>query len=96
MSDLQKSIDDLSAQSKAAAEVSAYLVGSCNSLSQALETLELPAELEDDVKFCAALDAEVFCCSDCGWWSSDDELHDEDGDQLCHDCADNRASDQAE
>jgi hypothetical protein len=59
------------------------------SLSEVLETLELPAEYVDNATFCATLDQLVFECVGCGWWCGTDETgQDSDGGELrCDECA---------
>lgn len=59
------------------------LEGQCLlSLENVLEELGLEG-MENDPDVCTQVDDRVFCCDECGWWCSTDELNDG---QLCDDC----------
>jgi len=65
-----------------------YLIGSCNTIQEAMETLfELD---EDDLtdEEIENLDQDIFKCAECGWWC---EISEESGidesDLICNDCA---------
>lgn len=62
------------------------LLGTCQSLSQVLEFYEMESA-EDDTAFCAALDRQVFCCDQCGWWFEVSEMAQDDT-WRCEECAD--------
>jgi hypothetical protein len=51
------------------------------------EQLEVPDDLRDNARFLAFIDQKVFCCEQCGWFCSTDELNNDDGNELCDDCA---------
>lgn len=62
-----------------------HLVGTCQSLQDALKSLELPEDTADQVA--SELDELCFCCSTCGWWSAaEDEAESEGGEQICIEC----------
>jgi len=62
-----------------------YLVGTANSIDQAIAAFELDCSVEDVESFVE--DGGIELCSVCGWWDWADEMVD-DGDQfLCQDCA---------
>lgn len=62
-------------------EVADELVGTCKSLHDV--TTE---EEQDDDKFCESLSDLVFCCEICSWWFLTEEMHNDDGVELCPDC----------
>lgn len=63
------------------------LSGTCDSMSQHCEDLEL-SDLDDEVT--TAVDQEIFCCTQCSWWCPIDEESSEEIDHdewVCSDCA---------
>lgn len=71
---------------EAASACADSLMGTCMSINDATSRLECEG-IEDDPAFCAELDAQVFECQLCGWWSCISELAD-NSDQSCLDCVD--------
>lgn len=64
------------------------LTGSCMSLAEALATFDLT---EDDLALSdhQAIDEQIFCCDDCGWWCGVEEMNDQSealGGQYCTQC----------
>lgn len=62
------------------------LRGTCKTLAQALNDLELPECLESDIQFCETLDNHVFCCETCDWWCELSEMADTAEGQHCDEC----------
>lgn len=54
------------------------LMGTC-----ATPTEEQRLLIEADT---VSFDRELFCCDQCGWWCSTDELNNETSENLCDDC----------
>lgn len=68
-------------------EIARDLIGCCSGARH-----EFEAELDElgvarEAKPSAAFDEIAFLCDVCGWYCSVDELNNEDGDELCDDCA---------
>lgn len=59
----------------------ADLQGTCQSLEQVLDR----HGLADTEEVTQAIDAEVFCCSQCDWWCERNEENNEEG-GVCTDC----------
>lgn len=76
---------NLTEQEKKRIELSDYLQGTCITIAQAVESLELDESIdwEDEM-----LSAGVEVCLSCGWWHESGELvHDDDEDTgICGDC----------
>jgi hypothetical protein len=72
--------DAVSPARKAAMEAANWLVGTCRSL----EGSEWES-WQNDAVFLRALDDEVFCCDDCGWWCGTEQL-DDAVNLICEDC----------
>ena len=58
------------------------LLGTCQTLDQACLTAGIE-ESELTLEELAAIDEEIFCCEDCGWWY---ERCEEGHDGICSDC----------
>lgn len=62
-----------------------HLIGTCKTMTQALQELELDEGLSDSLPFCATIDDAIFCCELCGWWSDFSEMSVR-GDYICDEC----------
>ena len=49
-------------------EVGEALIGTCEQLSNILKSMDLNNHLDDDLDFCAGLDATALRCEGCNWW----------------------------
>ena len=68
-----------------AQELANYLLGTANTLAQALEVCEVPDDYQEDVEGELAWLVEE--CQSCGWWFEPGELVDDDGNAgYCEDC----------
>lgn len=71
---------------KSVEEIAEQLRGSCESLHNVLYMNGME-EMEDNQEFCEKLDAIVFCCEICNWWSEVSDMADLDGCGLvCVEC----------
>lgn len=61
-----------------------YLEGSCMTIDEALNTLFGIDFTELSLETLEALDGEIFCCENCGWWCNVDEMSEED--IVCNNC----------
>ncbi len=68
-------------------EIVHQLLGTCRGIDELLDEGEDPY---DDV-LTGAIDAEIFCCDDCGWWCEICEANVEESakrnNDVCTDCA---------
>lgn len=68
-------------------KIAEYLVGTCNSIDEALERFDVvedTSEVEDQL---LDLPEGVECCPGCGWWVNSWELVDDNNDLcLCENC----------
>ena len=78
---------DLTRYNKKLEEVSAWLLGTCNSAEAAIVKFDL--DVESDYLMSDLLDLNVEPCRGCGWWFESGELArgiPEDSDGYCEDC----------
>lgn len=68
-----------------AEQAAAQLVGTTKGMADLGVTFEAA---ENDKVFCAWLDEQAFCCTDCGWWHDHSELNDHPrtGEWICDEC----------
>lgn len=65
------------------------LQGSCATIEERLpDGMEWNDLTKEDH---AAIDEDIFCCEDCGWWCTTDEANENPncGGDICNDCAEN-------
>jgi hypothetical protein len=65
-----------------AEDVKSYLLGSCNSEGNAEQVFDLSYEEVLDL----IIEAEIECCSICGWWHEAFEMEDVDSELICQEC----------
>lgn len=72
--------------SRTVEQIAEELRGTCNSLQRVLEQNDMDGA-DDDMSFCLALDAIVFCCESCEWWHEIGEMGERDDDRwICEEC----------
>lgn len=71
-------------------QVGEYLRGSCKSIGEAIDALELGDDIDESTLEADLLDVETELCSHCGWWHEVCELKfsEERGGALCEQCCD--------
>lgn len=74
-------------------EVGEALIGTCIHMSQMLDDMDLPSDLDDNSDFCTALDNTTLCCEGCSWWCEPSEMTEGD-DMLCEDCSKGASDDE--
>lgn len=82
MKDVQQDmfrVEKVFAESEAVIE---YLLGSPKTLQDAAIALNLSIGRIGTI----LVEADVYCCTGCGWWSETDVLHEVDGEYFCSDC----------
>jgi hypothetical protein len=65
-----------------------HLQGTSKSLSEACDDFGFDSD-ELTQQELEEIDAEIFCCETCGWWSEVSEMADQEGEQVCLECVDN-------
>lgn len=67
-------------------QIADELRGTCMSLQEVLERNDMDGE-DNNLDFCHALDALVFCCETCNWWYEQHEMADDvRGRWICEEC----------
>ena len=70
-----------------AEQVAHELMGTCDSLYEALER-HGREDMESNDQFCARLDSMAFCCEQCNWWFEISEMTDKSDRWVCETCDD--------
>lgn len=70
-------------------QVGEYLRGSCKSVGEAIEALELGVDIDESSLEEDLLDVDTELCAHCGWWHEvcDLEFSEKHGGGLCEQCS---------
>jgi hypothetical protein len=74
-----------------AEDIKEYLLGTCNTDADAADVFGISEDRVLDL----VIEAEIECCTCCGWWHEDWEMSDINGaDLVCLDCFDEESEDE--